>query len=317
MGLKLKILFVGILLSSDASAYVFFKEPKKIPEAPSLPSVVYGTDDRGEILPTTHPILKAAFASTANMIPSRSIFKNPSDGSFTIDSRRLGDTAALCKGEPFADQFAPGECTGFLITEDLLLTAGHCVPTQMECTFFNWVFDFKQDLVGTAALPVVQPDQVYSCKRILAVRTQIIGEDWSLVELDRPVTGRAGLPIRKTGTVADVAAIGTVGYPNGIPAKAIDNGFIRTNTDPNFFTAVLDTFGGNSGSPILNLVSGEVEGLLISGEDDFEEDKRAGCWRVKKCTTLGCKGETVLRVTTVRNTLAQLMLPELTKWLTP
>lgn len=289
----------------------------KTPAPPTLPAVVYGVDDRSEIQATTHPILKAAFSATANMIPSRSLYRNPSDGSYTIDARRLGDSARLCKGEPFADQFAPGECTGFLVKPDLLLTAGHCVPSAMECAFFNWVFDFRQDLVGSATLPVLREDQIYSCKRILAVRTQIIGEDWSLIELDRPVPGQTGLPIRKTGTVADVAAIGTVGYPNGIPAKAIENGFIRTNTDPNFFTAVLDTFGGNSGSPIMNLISGEVEGLLIRGEDDFEDDKKLGCSRVKKCTELGCKGETVLRVTTVRNTLSQLMLPELVSWFKP
>ena len=49
----------------------------------------------------------------------------------------------LCKNEKFLNQPSGANCTGFLIAEDKLLTAGHCVSFDSDCEEFYWVFDLK------------------------------------------------------------------------------------------------------------------------------------------------------------------------------
>ena len=36
-----------------------------------------------------------------------------------------------------------------------------------------------------------------------------------------------------------------------------------------YFTANLDTYRGNSGSPVFNAITHKVEGVLVRGEQDF------------------------------------------------
>ena len=62
--------------------------------------------------------------------------------------------------------------------------------------------------------------------------------------------------------------------------KIADGAWVRKNTNPVFFQTNLDAFGGNSGSPVLNSETGEVEGILVRGEIDYSYDSR-GC-RVPK-----------------------------------
>lgn len=58
-----------------------------------------------------------------------------------------------------------------------------------------------------------------------------------------------------------------------------------------FFTAEFDAFGANSGSPVINQKTSEVEGVLVRGEYDFEWANESNCRRVKKCAVGECKGE--------------------------
>ena len=44
---------------------------------------------------------------------------------------------------------------------------------------------------------------------------------------------------------------------------------MRSNTAIGYFSANLDTYGGNSGSPVFNATDGTVEGILVRGNQDF------------------------------------------------
>ena len=44
---------------------------------------------------------------------------------------------------------------------------------------------------------------------------------------------------------------------------------MRNNSPKTFFRANLDTYGGNSGSPVFNSDTHQIEGLLVRGETDF------------------------------------------------
>ena len=57
----------------------------------------------------------------------------------------------------------------------------------------------------------------------------------------------------------------------------------------------LDTYGGNSGSPVFNAATHEVEGILVRGETDFTSNGTCNVSLV--CPTSGCRGEDVTRAT--------------------
>ena len=70
---------------------------------------------------------------------------------------------------------------------------------------------------------------------------------------------------------------------------------MRTNTADGYFVANLDTYGGNSGSPVFNSDTHEVEGILVRGERDFVQ--AGGCTVSLVCPDTGCRGEDCTRVT--------------------
>jgi hypothetical protein len=57
--------------------------------------------------------------------------------------------------------------------------------------------------------------------------------------------------------------------------------------------ANLDTYGGNSGSPVFNATNHQVEGILVRGENDFVTN--GSCYVSLVCPTTGCRGEDVTR----------------------
>jgi Peptidase S46 len=86
-----------------------------------------------------------------------------------------------------------------------------------------------------------------------------------------------------------------IGHPCGLPQKYAPRARVRDNTPDTFFVANLDTYGGNSGSPVFNSSSNAVEGILVRGENDFVS--RGSCYVSMVCPTTGCRGEDVTRST--------------------
>jgi hypothetical protein len=64
---------------------------------------------------------------------------------------------------------------------------------------------------------------------------------------------------------------------------------------PAFFVANLDTYGGNSGSPVFNSETHKVEGILVRGETDFTTI--GACTVSMRCPNTGCRGEDCTRIT--------------------
>jgi V8-like Glu-specific endopeptidase len=96
-----------------------------------------------------------------------------------------------------------------------------------------------------------------------------------VIRLDRNVTPQTPLPFRRTNALALNSAIYVIGYPSGLPEKiAAGARILASNRD--FFTANLDTFGGNSGSPVFDAASDAVVGVLVRGATDYV--RRGNCW---------------------------------------
>jgi hypothetical protein len=116
-----------------------------------------------------------------------------------------------------------------------------------------------------------------------------------LVRLDRTVVGRKPLRFRKVSKARTGRSLYVVGHPCGLPQKYAPGAAIRHNSPKNYFVANLDTYGGNSGSPVFDARTHRVEGVLVRGETDFISN--GGCYVSLVCPTTGCRGEDVTRTT--------------------
>ena len=203
-------------------------------------------------------------------------------------------------------------CSGFLVGPDLLVTAGHCMRggpdsetnVNMNCKTNLWVFDYRQDLIGDNPDEVfVNSKSVYKCAKVISqVLDQSTKNDFALIKLERVVEDREPLKFRTEGKIEDATEIVVIGHPSGLPTIISDGAQVRTNTNPYFFVANLDTFGGNSGSAVFDSETGLVEGILVRGENDYQYNPERGCTEVFKCENDKCRGEDVTRIT---------MIPEL------
>jgi hypothetical protein len=142
---------------------------------------------------------------------------------------------------------------------------------------------------------VIPNDHIFKGIGIITREEESTGADYALVKLDRPATGRTILKIRRKGKIANGQPVFVIGHPSGLPQKYAPGADVRSNSKPAFFTANLDTYGGNSGSPVFNEETGDAEGILVRGDTDFV---RVGtCFVSNVCPTTGCRGEDVTRTT--------------------
>ena len=86
-----------------------------------------------------------------------------------------------------------------------------------------------------------------------------------------------------------------IGHPSGLPTKFAGGAAVRNNQQNAFFVANLDTYGGNSGSPVFNSNTHAVEGILVRGETDFVQ--QGNCNVSLVCPSTGCRGEDCTRTT--------------------
>ncbi len=279
-------LISSLLATSFVSASAFSRERE---------SVVYGEDNRVDVYQSSNLVYKKMAASTAAMIPARNL--EISGENYLVKGGTLvGD--GVCSDEKFAKQQTAAMCTGFLVGPDLLLTAGHCIKSMADCESNAWVFDYSNTIAERSEFKINQKD-VYTCTQIISRsldrETQ---NDFALVKLDR-VTDRVPLSYRKTGEISRNAKLLVIGHPSGLPTKIADGAYVRAIDNSYFFQANLDTFGGNSGSPVFNVKTGLVEGILVRGETDYVLDQAPDCYRPKVCTMKDCRGEDVTRITNI------------------
>src|SRR5262249_25906156 len=119
------------------------------------------------------------------------------------------------------------------------------------------------------------------------------GAEWSLVRLERGVTGRPPLKLRTSGKIGNQAGVFVIGHPSGLPVKYAPGARVRDNTPASHFVANLDTYGGNSGSPVVHTSTQGVEGLPVPGENDYVSN--GTCQVSQRCPSTGCRGEDVTR----------------------
>jgi hypothetical protein len=273
--------------SSDASS-----TEELIETVRSLQKVVYGPDNRQDLFAVTDPAVLNSADSVLSLWNAASITDN-GDGTSTLNTQNFGTSRNLCAGEPFRNQPIGAFCSGFLVAPDTVATAGHCVDAN-DVADARFVFGYRMADAANAQT-VVDNSQIYRGIAIIGHQLTTGGADWSLVRLDRTVADHRTAPIRRAGTIANDQGLYVIGHPVGLPIKYAPGANVRDNAAAAFFVANLDTYGGNSGSPVFNADSHEVEGILVRGETDFVLN---GTCRVSLvCPNTGCRGEDSTRTT--------------------
>ncbi|MBC7538691.1 MAG: trypsin-like peptidase domain-containing protein, partial [Bacteriovorax sp.] len=218
--------------------------------------------------------------------------------SISIKTKSLASGMNFCSDEKFSDLPLVSSCSAFLVGPDLLLTAGHCVKDKSDCQNSYWILDYN-DIAGfdnSTGTTVFQKDNIVTCAQILS-RSENPKLDYALIKLNRKITDRTPLKIRRLGTVDSADSLLVIGHPMGLPKIMADQALIRDNSLTYTFVTNADTFSGNSGSPVINPATQMVEGILVRGDEDFKMDLDLGCNRSFHCYGPECKGETVQRTT--------------------
>jgi len=260
--------------------------------------VIYGTDDRIDLYQTENSKLKAMADSTVALMQAGAVKTEGAVCRLTTEPYGTGN--GLCKDEPFYDQVTAAFCSGSLVAPDIIMTAGHCITSESACTGTKFVFGFAVKEKGKMPLTVAASD-VYGCKKLLGREQVNDGADWALIKLDRPVSGHVPLKLNMTGVIANKTPIVVIGHPAGLPTKIAGGSEVRDASLNGYFTANLDTYGGNSGSAVFNAKTGLIEGILVRGENDYVY--RGGCRVSNVCTADGCRGEDVTKVSSVTDKL--------------
>lgn len=265
--------------------------------APLVRGVIYGEDGRHDAYEVADPVLGRVVDSTVAVV-LKSDLRGNGDGSFTLSAETFGTVNDLCPEERFRDQPASAVCSGFLVAPDLVVTAGHCLPTMADCGVAAFVFGYRM-LDATTPVLTFPATQVYRCQDIVYSRAVDGGADWAVVRLDRPVLDREPLKLRRSGRIGNSQSLVVVGYPAGLPVKIARGASVRDNSHDAFFVANLDTYVGSSGSPVLAAGSLMVEGIIVRGEEDFV--RQGDCYLSRRCPDDDpngeCTGEEVTRST--------------------
>lgn len=254
--------------------------------------------------------IKAQASSVACIVKSNRL--SPHGNGYRLDSkisnlRQTLEKQYQCKEIdpkiPFLDEPVAGIGTAFLIERRYALTTDHCICKKKTdvldqalidsiCLVFD--FNIKQNFW--------EKKQIYNIKVIAhsyhkTSEDNRLWADWALLELDREVEDRNYLPVNFKRIEKSIRTdLYMIGFPDGLPCKHTRNGQI-TKEYESYFESNLDAYEGNSGSPIFDLSTKKVVGILVGGPRDYRvEEGRVVISNNAKNLADGGQAETCQRV---------------------
>ncbi|GAB4034244.1 MAG: hypothetical protein Fur0012_14410 [Elusimicrobiota bacterium] len=232
---------------------------------------IYGIDDRKDVYESNQ--MQQKLAKSVAAVVAMDISPDE-QGYVDLGLRSFKEDYSICDGEKFSDQPILGYCTASLISEDTMLTAGHCFPSKDSCKEKKFVFDYVMGPDGKWP-GKFNLSQIYSCSEIIAQSNEEI-VDYAIIKLDRPVKDRVPLAVNRGEKLKKGDFVFVIGSPMGLPLKVADNAKVRDVKDQ-YYMVDSDTFGGNSGSPVFNAMTGRIEGILTGGGQDLELKNDGAC----------------------------------------
>jgi|GEM_PF-3138655 len=278
----------------------------------------FGADDRLDIIDEPNPIFRDWARSVCAVIHTNQITTSPSGESRLLTSTWAQDYGyPLCADQRFVNQPLAAFATAFLLAPDIIATAGHVIRNPalgngnarlaLDIAAARFVFGFQM-LNQTLARTSFTPDQVYTAKRLLLHDYSKANGDYAILQLDRPVTvdGAVPLRIREQGEISLETEVGLIGHGLGLPAKTtFSSSSLAFYTNKFKFFSSADTFGGNSGGPVFNALGGFVEGIHVTGGDDyyFDLDPATRCLKLLSYQPVGANsywmGAGAMKITSI------------------
>lgn len=259
--------------------------------------VIYGEDTRLDYYELSSD-LKTMGESTVAIIVGNNVLSRSGNNWVMKPTSKASSVWGWCSSERYADQPIAGNgrsfCSGFLIASDpgLIVTAGHCAEHPLDAYWI--IFDFNQNSQSDSQL-TFRSDQVYRVSRIVGKGKEFgSSEDWAVFELDRRVTNHKPYTVVNDNVkVGDQLVL--IGHPYGLTKKTDPDGEVRA-VRTNLIGGYVDSYGGNSGSPVFDK-DGALVGILVGGAPDFV--RQGGCQVSNVCpggTSCSSFGENIVPI---------------------
>ena len=266
---------------------------------PIKPKVIYGDDNRKNLFEITDPLQLKIADGTVALFSSKMVSIDAANDNAYLITFAYKTAYGLCSGERFENERVGAFCSGFLVDESTVVTAGHCIKDQTECNSTRFVFGFSIENAEFSTPHRVDANDVYKCRSIAGRRSLSQGPDFAVIKLDRPVKNHSPVSLNRSGYLASDAPLAVIGHPAGLATKVADNATVRSVGIGPYFTTNTDSYVGNSGSAVINEFTGEVEGILVQGEADFV--RKGVCYVSKTCSSQECTGERATKISYVLN----------------
>jgi trypsin-like peptidase len=235
-------------------------------------AIVYGTDDRQEVFETDDPVLRALAEEVTVALMRRSDVELGADGMARIVAPSWQEAGGLCPGQRFAAQPAAAFCTGTLVADGLVVTAGHCLDA-VPCADLVAVFGYHN--VAADQLRPIPNGDVVACGELIAKQVDLpssaVRVDYAWFRLATPRPAPYAIEIDDRGVPLELeAAVQTVTFGAGIPAKIDRSGRVRNARAAtlDYFVTNLDAFHGASGAAVYD-ASHRMVGVLGRGGTDL------------------------------------------------
>jgi len=172
--------------------------------------------------------------------------------------------------------------TGFYVQSNnekraFIITAGHCVVDADGNTIFDdyvnelrVVFGFQLEKKEIPSPWKIDEDQIYEISGIVEAKYDK-HFDYAILELKRVPPNEHFPPLTISFPKIEIQDdVYTIGHPCGLPLKLARGAKVQKIYEK-YFTSDLDTYHGNSGSPVLLVKEDNhlLSGILIKGNDDW------------------------------------------------
>lgn len=189
--------------------------------------------------------------------------------------------------------------TGFLAYHPInkkkyIFTATHNLNDR-NLTGVRFVFGFTKETVKdhTVTVPKDNIFEGQSCRRV---------DKWTMIELEREVDEKWIAAELCNKVVTKRQRVHMIGHGCGLSMKLSSGSQVVQDSDSTLFLSNLDSFCGNSGSPIFDSETHKVVGMMSGGKVDYiknPDDKVVSLQLSYKDWNEKGEGETCIRVSTI------------------
>lgn len=226
--------------------------------------------------------------SIAMLIEKKNIVKISNEYyKIETETNKSKDVLNLCEKLPFGNQPVIGVGTTFLVKGNQFMTAKHVIQRNIKDYVVVFGIDQLDSKITNSLIP---KEDIFFPNKIVNNLNDI---DVLTFNVDREIN-RSPLVYGKSKELKVRHWVYSIGHPSGLPKKIALNASILNNNNFQYFYTSLDTFQGNSGSPVFDFYTNSVIGILVAGETDYIFN--GSCYELNTCSYPKCKGEKVIRI---------------------